>query len=126
MSAHIHRGRVYFVACGKYVKIGYSSGDLGRRLAGLAGGRGVRCPEDFDGAQPLNLIHVIPGCVMRDERRLHGLFAAHRATGEWYHLSEAFIEQLGGLQFVTDYEVLRNFRDARRELKRRPSMVAAA
>lgn len=121
MSAHTYRGVVYFAIVGDYVKIGYSSRqDILKRLTHLWGGR-VRpliCPDDVDRTHRPRLIHTIPGCIMRDERRIQGLFAAHHVVGEWFRLSPEFLRQLAALEYVTDAEVLRNFRDARRQLKR--------
>lgn len=117
MSAFAHQGVVYFVACGEYVKIGYCSGDLERRIAGMLRGRLV-VPHDIDETQPLVLIHTIPGCIGRDEKRIHRLFAAHHVIGEWFRYDLAFVRHLAGLDYVTDREVLSRFREARRELKK--------
>ena len=119
MSAYVHQGVVYFAACGQYVKIGYSSGNLEARLKALP--RGVLCPSDLDATRPIELIHAIPGCVMRDERRLHGLFDAYRVEGEWFRFDTAFAEHLSLLQYVTYKQSLINFRRARAELRRSPS-----
>jgi len=48
MRADTPRGRVYFVAMGKYVKIGYSSGDLNQRIAHLRARSRIIAPEDLD------------------------------------------------------------------------------
>ncbi len=117
MSACTHQGVVYFVACGEYVKIGYCSGDLERRIACMLRGR-LLVPHDIDETQPLVLIHAIPGCIGRDEKRIHALFAQHRVIGEWFRYDLAFVRHLAGLDYVTDREVLSRFREARRELKK--------
>lgn len=124
MSAHNNEGVVYFAVCGRYVKIGYSSGDLEKRLKSLP--RGVICPADLDSTAPIELVHAIPGCLVRDERRIHGLFAAYRAEGEWFHYNARFIHHLGRLQYVTYKQGLANFRRARAELRRRHYRRAAA
>lgn len=124
MSAFTHQGVVYFAACDKYVKIGYSAAArLENRLAHIP--RGIICPGDLDPSQSVRLLHTIPGCIMRDERRIHGLFAAHHAVGEWYHLTPAFLLHLSRLEYVTDAEVLRRFRRVRAELKRTHLRAAA-
>ena len=115
MSAYSHQGHVYFAACGKYVKIGYTSGPVARRIADLPGR--ARVPADFDPADTIWLMHSIPGCVMRDERRMHRLFAAHRVDGEWFRMSRTLLDQLERLQYVTYREELLRFRRARAELK---------
>lgn len=131
MSAYTHNGRVYFVACGSHVKIGYTSSPISNRLVALR--NAVRrddgkmiCPDDLDRAAPLKLITTIPKCVMRDEKRLHSLFDAHHVVGEWFRFDEAFQDHLLALRYTTYREGLLHFRHARAELKRRPSLVAAA
>lgn len=124
MSAVSNQGVVYFAACGQYVKIGYSSGDLATRLKSLP--RGVICPEDLDDSQPVVLIRTIPGCLIRDERRLHGLFAKYRVAGEWFRYDARFIRHLHRLQYVTYKQMLANLRQARADLKRARARKAAA
>lgn len=126
MSAYPHQGVVYFAATRDYVKIGYTAADVHRRLAYMFGGRGVKCPAELDRSTPLRLIYEIPGCVIRDERRVQGLFAAHHVEGEWFRHDTAFLNQLGRLEYVTYKEGLMAFRHARAELKRRPSLARAA
>jgi hypothetical protein len=110
-------GHVYFAACGKYVKIGFTSAPVAKRIASLPGK--CRTPADFDPADTVWLLDSIPGCVMRDERRLHDLFAAHRAAGEWHYMSPAFLSQLSELRYVTYAEELANLRRVRADLRRR-------
>lgn len=126
MSAYSHSGHVYFVIQGGFVKIGYTSQPIEARLRSLRCGDRLIRPAGLDRLLPVNLLHTIPGCVIRDERRMHGLFAAHHEVGEWYRLSPAFLRQLAGLKYVTYRETLLNFRHARADLKRRPSLVRAA
>lgn len=123
MSAYPHRGHVYFAACGKYVKIGYTATSPQQRVLRLPGKLIV--PDDFDPADTIWLMHSISGCVMRDERRLHGLFARHQAVGEWFHLTPSFLEQLQRLEYVTYAQTLLHLRHARAELRRRPSLARA-
>lgn len=116
MSAFSHQGRVYFAACGRYVKIGFTTTLVQKRLDALLQGRLVR-PVDLDPADTIWLLHSIPGCVMRDERRLHKLFAAHRDVGEWFRMTPAFLNHLERLQYVTYRAELLAFRRARASLK---------
>lgn len=124
MSAFSHSGSVYFARCGQYVKIGYCSGDLSARLRHLP--RGVICPDDLDRSRPVELIHEIPGCVIRDERRIHGLFAAYREAGEWFRYDARFIWHLSRLRYVTYAETLLNARRYRAALKAARARQAAA
>lgn len=48
------------------------------------------------------------------------------AAGEWYHLTPAFLHQLQRFDYVTDREVLSEFRRCRRELKQAKAERAAA
>lgn len=117
MSGYIHRGAVYFAVAGDYVKIGYCSrSDVNQRLGGLFS-KGLIRPDDLNTSWPPRLLHTIPGCIQRDERRIHGLFARHHVIGEWFRLTPAFLLHLAARDYVTDAEVLRHFRDARRQLK---------
>lgn len=131
MSAYTHSGKVYFAACGDFVKIGYTAGPIGNRLYHLgvevrSERRRLRCPDDLDRTRPVRLIATIPDCVMRDEKRVHSLFAAHRVFGEWFRVTEAFVDHMLGLEYVTYKQNLLDFRRARADLKRRPSLGAAA
>lgn len=125
MSAYTHHGVVYFAARGRHVKIGYTSKPVQHRLEQLRKNETI-APADLDLTQELHLIYLITDCVMRDERRLHGLFAAHRAAGEWFHLNDAFIDHLAGLRYVTYKQGLLNLRRAKAEIKRAQREVALA
>lgn len=116
MSAYAHSGAVYFAACGKYVKIGFTTQSSAKRIKSLPGR--IRVPADFDAADSIWLMHSIPGCVMRDESRLHGLFLRHHAEGEWFNLTPTFLEQLTGLDYVTYREERLSLRRARAQLRR--------
>lgn len=116
MSAHSHSGSVYFAACGKYVKIGFTSKPPAKRIASLPGK--VKVPADFDRADTIWLMRSIPGCVMRDESRMHSLFLRHHAEGEWFNLTPSFLAQLTGIQYVTYHEERRAMRRARADLRR--------
>ena len=117
MSARRRDGHVYFAACGKYVKIGHTAkATAAERIKSLPGR--IKVPADFDPADTIWLMHSIPGCVIRDERRVHDLFAAHRVEGEWFYMSRAFLAQLAGLRYVTYYDETCALRTARAELRR--------
>lgn len=123
MSAYSHSGHVYFAACGRYVKIGFTSQPVEARLATLPGK--IIVPDDLDAADGVWLVTSIPNCVIRDERRLHGLFAAYHVKGEWYDMTPAFLNQLAGMEYVPYKVILLRLRRARAALRRRPSLVAA-
>lgn len=127
MSAYTHSGQVYFITQGQYVKIGYTSTHIAHRLVSLKQKTSrLVVPVDLDRDQPLQVLHTIPGCIMRDERRIHDLFAAHHVIGEWYALTPAFLRHLQRLRYVTDREVLANFRAYRRAYKQAAARRAAA
>ena len=65
---------VYFILSGDRVKIGWSA-DVASRLNALQTGT----------ADPLHVLHVIPG-EQKDERRFHREFAAQHIRGEWFRL----------------------------------------
>lgn len=115
MSAYSHSGSVYFAACSKYVKIGYTSQSVEKRIASLPGR--IKVPADFDRADTIWLMRSIPGCVMRDESRIHSLFLRHHAEGEWFNLTPAFLNQLTGLEYVTYQEERLGMRRARADLR---------
>lgn len=116
MSAYGHRGHVYFAACGKYVKIGYTSQAVDQRIKSLPGK--VKVPADFDPADTVWLLGAIPGCITRDERRLHDLFAPHHVEGEWFYMSPDFLGQFESLRYLTYAAERLAFRRARADLRR--------
>jgi hypothetical protein len=126
VSGYTHSGQVYFITHGAYVKIGYTSKHIAHRLHSLRTKSRLVCPADMDFEQRPAVLRLIPGCVMRDEARIHALFAAHHVIGEWYRLSPAFLRHLQRLEYVTDREVLSEFRRGRRELKQVRARRSAA
>ncbi|TDR90352.1 GIY-YIG nuclease family protein [Enterovirga rhinocerotis] len=68
----VRHGKVYVVASGEHIKIGFAS-DPGRRLASL------------QTASPFKLVTVaiFAGSTL-DERALHRRFAGQQAVGEWF------------------------------------------
>lgn len=66
-------GTIYVAGYGPYVKIGFTRGEVGYRLADLQ----VGCPETIE------LAASIPG-DMSDEAALHRRFEGQRLRGEWF------------------------------------------
>lgn len=79
-------GRVYFIKCGGYVKIGWAVVPA-KRL------------KELQTASPmvLELIHHMPG-DLKKEHELHERFAHLRVrpNGEWFQLSEEIMNFIGG------------------------------
>jgi len=69
-------GEVYFLACGDFVKIGYST-DIAGRTEALQPGA----------PQKLELIGRMPGSI-QTERALHKKFKHLREHGEWFSLTD--------------------------------------
>lgn len=76
---------VYFIRCGDSVKIGVAV-DVRKRLSSLQTGNPA----------PLSLMASMPGDE-KAERKLHKQFSADRLSGEWFDLSPALREYIGGL-----------------------------
>lgn len=66
-------GRVYFVARGDHIKIGFT-GNLAQRLRDL----------ENSGGPGLDFLGSMPG-TRQDEQWLHRRFASSRVVGEWFH-----------------------------------------
>lgn len=89
-AAHVWRenyrkqsaGRVYALAAGDFIKIGFTKGDILIRIAKLQTG----CPTK------LRLIGTGPGGRLI-ENRLHALLRPYRSHGEWYR-SEPIVREL--------------------------------
>jgi hypothetical protein len=95
---------VYFIECGRFIKIGVS-GDVTARLADLQRSN----PQELVG---LGAIQLPSGQALQLERLLHRHFAAQRHRFEWFHDHERirdYIEEharpLGG-----SYEACRDCR----------------
>lgn len=82
----------YFARVGDHVKIGYSWCPSVRIQAIRSQARkGVLiAPVDLDLSMPVELLATFEIDRPCDERRLHDLFAADHAAGEWFHDSAAF------------------------------------
>ncbi len=86
-------GRVYFIAGGGYVKIGWTKRSVEERLEGLLNA------SPF----PLHVVAVIEEMTPYDERRIHERFASLRAHREWFRFEAevmAFLEEGGGPQKI--------------------------
>lgn len=72
-------GWIYYIACSETtrLKIGYTSGDVSKRLKALQTGS----------AGKLRLIAMHPG-TQANERNIHNEFAHKRIHGEWFEMSE--------------------------------------
>ena len=125
MSGYTHNGVVYFAKVGRYVKIGYTASNVTKRLQQIATGQRVICPHDFEPGTAV-LLHSIPNAVQRDEARIHSLLDQHRAEGEWFYLTSAFLAHVARMEYVTYRESLLRFRHARAALKRTPSILRSA
>ena len=67
---------IYMIGDGKYVKIGYTGGDVSKRLSNLQVGS----------VAELTVLSQFPG-ERDDEARLHAEFADRRVAGEWFILT---------------------------------------
>lgn len=92
--------QVYFIACGDFVKIGYSKNPEAR-LTQLKQGRNAKsrtlAPDGLDLAEA-----VIVGCIpgeQETERELHRRLATYRAVGEWFRLSPTVITTIDCVVF---------------------------
>lgn len=74
---------IYVVSDGRYAKIGYTGGEVGKRMATLQTGTVAK----------LTVLGQFRG-EREDERRLHAEFAHARVAGEWFDLT---VEQVGDL-----------------------------
>jgi hypothetical protein len=69
---------------GDLVKIGFTAGDVAKRIANLQTGSPV----------PLTILRVVVGDE-RVERALHSRFAPHRQRGEWFTFSDEMLGDVG-------------------------------
>jgi len=74
---------IYIISDGGYVKIGYTNGDVYKRMSTLQTGTVAK----------LSILGHFPG-ERTDEQRLHAEFAHRRIAGEWFQLT---IEEVGDL-----------------------------
>jgi hypothetical protein len=81
-------GTVYFVACGEYVKIGFTSTTVDQRIYGMRTGN----------PYPMRVCLTVVGDIDY-ERRMHRKFRKHHHQFEWFHISDEikdFILKNGG------------------------------
>ena len=86
-------GGIYFVGFGDYVKIGFTSTPVQKRLAALQ----AECPE------PLVVYASIPG-TMRLERELHRRFAASRLQSEWFRKTPELLDYIESIKEISAQE----------------------
>ena len=81
-------GLVYLVTDGYGVKIGWTSGTVGRRISALQTGN----------PRPIVPLATVLGASEQVEKQLHGHFAEHHLSGEWFRLEavKAAAEDAGG------------------------------
>jgi len=70
---------VYFIECGKFIKIGFTSRSVEERLREHATGNPT----------PMHIIGSIQVAEDEDDRVMHRRFAKFHAHGEWFHNVEA-------------------------------------
>lgn len=88
------RSRVYFLRCGQYIKIGFST-DVDKRVDHIRRLGGVLAPEGLDLSKTV-LIADVAG-EMTAEKSLHKKFNHLRVVGEWFRAEPellSFIEKL--------------------------------
>lgn len=112
---------VYFARCGRYVKIGFSYRPQ-QRIKHLFNGAGLQMPDDIESWREVELLRVIPDCIVKDERALHMRFAAFHACGEWFHATDEFLRQVGQLD---DYVTVRQQRLERRRRRMAAKITAS-
>lgn len=93
-EARYERSRVYFMRCGKFIKIGTST-NVHDRLAAIQKSGGVLMPSGLE-YQHTELVTVIHGDLHR-EKGLHKKFAHLRHTGEWFTETPELTEYIEGL-----------------------------
>lgn len=87
MSDH-HPGFVYFVACGDFVKIGWSR-DWQARIHGLR----------TSNPNPIEVLLVVTG-TRQDECELHCRFQLCRVHGEWYRPTQEMLDHIDLLEIT--------------------------
>lgn len=68
---------IYLAKCGDYYKIGFTSGDVSKRISALQTGNPI----------PIQLVGTIPG-DQKTETALHVRFSEKRVQGEWFTLDD--------------------------------------
>jgi hypothetical protein len=83
LLTHTHKGTIYFVRCGNFVKIGYTTTPVKQRILGLMTGN------------PFNLtvIGMCPG-TFATERWLHKNMREFHHRMEWFRMEERFLRRI--------------------------------
>lgn len=84
-------GFIYFLRCGKRIKIGFSN-NVQNRVTGLM----TAAPD------PVEFLCARSGSLS-DERRLHQIYAEYRSNGEWYVNKGRLLNDIRGLHRVDDF-----------------------
>jgi hypothetical protein len=99
-----YASQVYFARCGAYVKIGFSSFPS-KRIQSIGPASPLIRPDDIDWSAKVELLRVIPDCIMKDELALQQQFAPFHAVGEWFHATEDCLRQIAALEgYVTIHQ----------------------
>jgi hypothetical protein len=69
-------GKIYFIRCGEFVKIGFAT-DVPTRFSGIK----TSTPHE------LELLGTVPG-DRSTERAFHERFKRHHHRGEWFHFAD--------------------------------------
>jgi len=78
-------GFVYFIRCGRALKIGFANDPIGR-MSDL----------QVANAKLLTLLGAVPGGY-EDERQIRDLFSAHRLKGEWVNAARVVMNEVRSL-----------------------------
>lgn len=81
-----NRPSIYFLACGPYVKVGYSRNVKARVESLRRPAEQTERPNDLN-VLDAHLLAVVPGAP-QGERLIHTLLAPHHVVGEWFHLND--------------------------------------
>lgn len=94
---HPRTGWIYYIACSatSRLKIGYTSGDVRKRLKALQTGS----------AGELRLIAMHPG-TPDGERAIHAEFAKQRLHGEWFEMDETLFGYICQVVWAMAYTYL--------------------
>lgn len=94
---------VYFIRCGKLLKIGKAD-DVGARMVQLQTGNPAG----------LQLLAILPNVLPSVERLFHRYYAAHRARGEWFRYDATtahIVRQIQAGARPTTLETLQYYND---------------
>lgn len=88
---------VYFLHCGDFIKIGYSSSPH-MRLRQIQASDGTLHPEGMDPSGAV-LLKTAPGGY-RHEQELHARFSSLRHTGEWFRADADLTDFINSIESV--------------------------